>query len=111
MESIPYVIPSLVAVILGLGGGYAAARLFDKSRIQSAKTDAEEIVKTATKEAETIKKEALLQAKDKLFQARTDLENEIKERRSECQCVRVGFSRRKKTLSARRLSWKAKKLL
>lgn len=83
MESIQAMIPALVAVIIGLGAGYAAARILDRSRIQQAKTDAEEILSSAKKEAETIKKEALLQAKDKLFQARTDLENEIRERRGE----------------------------
>lgn len=83
MESIAHMIPYLVSLILGGAGGYSAARYMDKSRIQSAKSDANEILKNAEKEAETIKKESLLQAKDKLFQARADLENEIKERRSE----------------------------
>lgn len=83
MESISFLIPALVAVIVGLAVGYTVARILDKSRVQSAKTEAQEVVKAANKEAETIKKEALLQAKDKLFQARTDLENEIKERRAE----------------------------
>lgn len=83
MESIQAMIPAFVAVIFGLAAGYAVARFLDRSRIQQAKSDAEEILHSAKKEAETIKKEALLQAKDKLFQARTDLENEIKERRGE----------------------------
>lgn len=82
MESVYYVIPALVAVV-GIAVGYAAARILDKSRIQAAKTEAEEIVRAANKEAETTKKEALLQAKDKLFQARTELESEIKAQRNE----------------------------
>ncbi len=83
MESSVFLIPALVAVIIGLAGGYAAARILDKSRIQSAKAHAEEILKAANKEAETTKKEALLQAKDKLLQARSELDTEIKDRRSE----------------------------
>lgn len=83
MESILSLIPALVAVIIGIAAGYAVTRILDKSRLRSAKSDAEEIIKSSEKEAETIKKEALLQAKDKLFQARTELENEIKERRAE----------------------------
>jgi ribonuclease Y len=98
VESIPYLIPALVAVILGVGGGYALARFLDKSWVQSAKTEAEEIVKTASKEAETIKKEALLQAKDKLFQARTDLENEIRERRSELSAREVRLVKKEENL-------------
>lgn len=83
MESTLYLIPALVAIIVGLAGGYAAARILDKSRIESAKNQADELKKSAEKEAETIKKQALLETKDKLFQARSDLENEIKERRGE----------------------------
>jgi len=83
VESFNILIPSLAAVIIGLAAGYAAARILDKNRIQSAKSDAEGIIKAADKEAETIKKESLLQAKDKLFQAKADLENEIRERRAE----------------------------
>lgn len=83
MEFIHSLIPALVAAIVGIAAGYTAARIRDKSRIQSAKSEAEDIIRTAQKEAETTKKEALLQAKDKLFQARTELESEIKERRAE----------------------------
>ena len=83
MESIIFLIPALVAAPIGFAAGYAATRMLDKSRIQSAKSYADSIIQSANKEAETTKKEALLQAKDKLFQARTELENEIKERRTE----------------------------
>lgn len=83
MESFMYLIPALVAVIAGVAAGYVATRILDKSRIQSAKIDAVDLIRTAEKEAETIRKEALLQAKDKLFQAKADLENEIRERRAE----------------------------
>lgn len=83
MGSIPFLIYALFATILGLGAGYAVARVLDNRRIDSSKSNAEQIVKDAQKEAETIKKEALLQTKDQLFQARAELENEIRERRSE----------------------------
>ena len=83
MESIHFLIPALVAAAIGLAAGYAATRMLDKSRIQSAKSYADSIIQAANKEAETTKREALLQAKDKLFQARTELETEIKERRTE----------------------------
>jgi len=83
VESLLYMVPALVAVIFGLVTGYTAARIVDRSRIQSARQEAHEVVKSAQKDAETIKKEALLQAKDKLFQSKAELENEIKERRGE----------------------------
>jgi ribonucrease Y len=80
VESLLILIPALV---VGLAAGYVAARMVDKSRMETAQSDAAEIIGTANKEAETIRKEALLQAKDKLLQSRADLENEIRERRSE----------------------------
>jgi len=83
VESFINLIPALVAAIVGGAAGYAATRILDKSRMQSAQLAAADITRTAEKEAETIKKEALLQAKDKLFQAKADLENEIRERRAE----------------------------
>jgi ribonuclease Y len=83
VESIGHLIPALVAIIIGLAGGYAAARVLDKSRIQTARSQADELKKVAEKEAETIKKQALLEAKDSLLQGKADLENEIKERRGE----------------------------
>ncbi len=83
MESLAYLIPSLVGLILGIAAGYGAARLIDRSRLQSAQTKAAEVLKEAQKEADTIKKEAVLQAKDKLFQAKAEIENELRERRAE----------------------------
>lgn len=74
MESISVLIPALVAVVFGLGAGYAVSRVLDKNRLDSAKAQAEEIQKKAESEAESIKREALLQAKDRLLQAKTDLE-------------------------------------
>jgi len=71
VESIIFLNPALVAAPIGFAAGYAATRMLDKSRIQSAKSYADSIIQSANKEAETTKKEALLQAKDKMFQART----------------------------------------
>ena len=45
MESLIILIPSLVTAIIGLVAGYAAARILDKSRIQSARLDADNIDK------------------------------------------------------------------
>uniref|UniRef100_A0A7C4AT75 Ribonuclease Y n=1 Tax=Desulfomonile tiedjei TaxID=2358 RepID=A0A7C4AT75_9BACT len=83
MESLAYLIPSLVGLILGIAAGYGAARFIDRNRLHSAQTKATEVLKEAHKEAETIKKEAELQAKDKLFQAKAEIENELRERRAE----------------------------
>lgn len=109
MESNLVLIPALVSLV-GLAGGYAAARMLDKSRMQSAKADADATIKAANKEAETIKKEALLQAKDKLFQARTDLENEIRERRSELSAREARLLRKEENLERKASQLEAKEV-
>ncbi len=98
MESISVLIPALVAVVFGLGAGYAVSRVLDKNRLDSAKAQAEEIQKKAESEAESIKREALLQAKDRLLQAKTDLENEIRERRSELSARESRFLKKEENL-------------
>jgi ribonucrease Y len=108
VESFHVLIPALVSAIIGLAGGYAATRMLDKSRMQSASADADAVIKAANKEAETIKKEALLQAKDKLFQARTDLENEIRERRSELSARESRLLRKEEILERKGSQLEAK---
>lgn len=110
MESISYLIPALVAAIIGLAAGYAATRILDKSRTHSAKSEAEAVLKAANKEAETIKKEALLQAKDKLFQSRADLENEIKERRGELSAREARLLRKEEILERKSSQLEAKEI-
>jgi NhaP-type Na+/H+ or K+/H+ antiporter len=46
VELISFLIPALVAVMVGVAAGYAAARILDKSRGRSAKSEADEIIKT-----------------------------------------------------------------
>jgi len=110
VESISYLIPALVAAIIGLAAGYAATRILDKSRTHSAKSEAEAVLKAANKEAETIKKEALLQAKDKLFQSRADLENEIKERRGELSAREARLLRKEEILERKSSQLEAKEI-
>ncbi|HMK37092.1 MAG TPA: ribonuclease Y [Desulfomonilaceae bacterium] len=111
MESILHVVPALVAIIVGLAGGYIAARILDKSRIQSAKSQAEELKIAAEKEAETIKKQALLEAKDKLFLARSDLENEIKERRSELSARESRLLKKEENLDRKAAQQESKEII
>ncbi len=82
MVSIPLLI-SCLGVALGLAAGFGVARLIAQKRVRHAASEAEGVIKNAQKEAETVKREALLQAKDHIFQARAELESEIKELRSE----------------------------
>ncbi len=54
-----------------------------ESKIKDAEEQAKRMLKDAERDAETKKKELLLEAKDKLYQQRSDFEKEIKDRRTE----------------------------
>jgi ribonuclease Y len=77
------VVSCLAALLAGLLLGYAVARLLDRSRLKSLRTQAEEIARSARDEAEKIKKEAELKAKDDLYQQREEFKRETEQIRSE----------------------------
>src|SRR6185312_7600736 len=78
-----YILISCLAALVGLALGYASARLFDRSRLKSVRTQAEQIAKNAREEAEKIKKEAELKAKDDLYQQREEFKRETEQARGE----------------------------
>jgi ribonuclease Y len=78
---------SLLAVGLsgGLGvlAGFYLRRMIIESRIDSVENLAKKILDEARRDAESLKKETALQAKDQLFQMKVEFDKESKERRSE----------------------------
>ncbi len=78
---------SVIAVLVGLAGGFLLRKLVAGTRIQADEKFAEKVLNDAKREAETIKKESMLQAKDYLYQARSDFEKESKDKRLELQGI------------------------
>lgn len=56
-----------------------------EAKINGAANEAKRILDEANREAEALKKEALLEAKDEIHTLRTEAELEIRDRRSELQ--------------------------
>ncbi|MBE0476742.1 MAG: ribonuclease Y [Coriobacteriia bacterium] len=77
------IVPIVVALLVGAVLGYLLYRFSVASRYDRARHSAERIVADADKQAETLRKEALLEAKDEIFRMRADAEEEAKERRKE----------------------------
>ena len=73
----------LVAGGLGVAMGMVLHRRTIARKIQETEEMASRIIHNAEQEAETRKKEALLEGKDKILQARTEFEKETRDRRSE----------------------------
>ncbi|MFO0809468.1 MAG: ribonuclease Y [Gemmataceae bacterium] len=68
-------IAGLVALV-ALGAGFLTARILDKLRVAGAEARINEMLATAKGQAETVRKEAELKAKDELFQKREALTRE-----------------------------------
>jgi len=84
----PYIIGGVIAVVLGVVGfftGSAYRRKADSTELGTARDEARRILSDAIKNAETKKKELLIEAKDEVYQLRQEAERDIKERRSDIQ--------------------------
>ena len=79
------VVAAIVFGVVGFVLGGVHRKRVAEAAIGSATEEANRIVSQAVSEAESKKKEAILEAKDEIHKQRTDLEKEIKERRNEVQ--------------------------
>ncbi len=71
----------LIGIVVGLAIGFAIAKFLEKSNvsnlIKNAKKEASSILRDAKAEAETEKRNKLLQAKERFLELKTEHENEI----------------------------------
>ncbi len=79
------IISTLLALIIGSVVGFFAQKFITEAKVTSARGTATQIVDDANREAEALKKEAILSAKDEMHKLRTDVEKEVRDRRSELQ--------------------------
>src|SRR5680860_1661274 len=82
MDGLTIVVAGIVS-LLSLVVGYLLRKYFGEAKIASAEQEANKILEDATRQAESIKKEARVEVKDDLHKLRTETENELKERRQE----------------------------
>ena len=85
---ITIIVAVVAAVVFGVVGfvlGQAHRKKTAEALIGSANDEAARIVNNAVNEAETKKKEAILEAKDEIHKFRSESEREIRERRNEVQ--------------------------
>ncbi len=76
-----YTVTLIIAVLVGLGVGFAIAKMLEKGKgaktITNAKKEAAIIVKEAKKEGENIKKDKIFQAKEKFLELKAEHEKVI----------------------------------
>lgn len=76
---------AIIALAIGLVIGYALRKNWYETKLDQATGTATGIIAAAEKEAATLKKEKVLEAKEETTRYRTQVEDELKERRSEVQ--------------------------
>ena len=86
---LPYILTGVivfvVAFVIGVPVGVLYRKKVAEKEIISAEEEAKRIINEAIKSAENKKREALVEAKEKILAERTNHEREGKERRSELQ--------------------------
>lgn len=88
----------LAGLLLGLLIGVFLKKTLSSSMIKEAEEKAKRIVEDAIKEAETRKKETILETKDMLYQAKADFERETKERKAELASLEKRFLHKEENL-------------
>jgi ribonuclease Y len=85
MEPITVIISILLGLFVGAVVSYFVFKNNFENKIAGAKNSAEQILEDAKREADALKKEALLEAKDEIHKLRSASDNDIRERRNELQ--------------------------
>lgn len=92
------IIGLIAAAIVGCLAGYFIRKNIAEGKINNAEKLAEKIEKEAIKDAETAKKEILLEAKEEVHRLRNDFEKESRERRSEQQKIEKRLLQKEESL-------------
>lgn len=77
------IISALLALVVGIVVGYLIRKSISEAKISSAEDLAKQIVEEGRRNAESAKREALLEAKDENHRLRQETENELRERQME----------------------------
>lgn len=92
----------IISIIAAIAAGFLVGFYFQKNiiykQIGNSKNVAKKMIDDAINETKTIKKEAVLEAKEEILKLRTEFEKESKERRGEIQRVETRLMQKEETL-------------
>lgn len=89
----------ILALPIAFGAGWFLRIKADRSRIDSTEAVVKKIIADAEKDAESIKKEKLIEGKDELFKIRQKQDNEIERKRNELMKMERQFRDKEVTVS------------
>ncbi len=95
------VIGLVIGLLAGVAAGYFVRKSQAEREVGSAEARAKTILESAGRDAESAKREALIEAKDEIFQMRKDAEIDLKKRASEVERKEDRIADREATMDAR----------
>jgi ribonuclease Y len=101
LNTVESLISILLALLIGLGIGYILRVSHHEKSIKNSKAIAEKIVEDGKKEAEKLKRENVLEAKQEIFAQRKDFENDMRERRQVVLTLENKVTQREENLNNR----------
>ena len=96
-----YIVAAVVGLIVGAVIGAVYYKKSTEKRNDKARADAKQIVEKAIKEAETLKREKILEAKDQAIKIKDDTESELRERRKELSNQERRIAKKEEILDAK----------
>ncbi|GEK32494.1 ribonuclease Y [Kurthia sibirica] len=96
-----YIISALLGLIVGVVVSYVIIKLVNNSKVTGAKSSAKLIVEEGEREAEALKKGAILEAKEETHKLRTEAENTINAGRLELSKQEMRLEQRIENLDRR----------
>ena len=98
----------LISAVIFIPIGIRLRKKIAESKIQSAEKEAERILEKSKVEAENLKKEEIINAKEDVLQIRNDLDKEIKERRGDIQSQEKRLIQKEENLEKRTMVYEGK---
>ncbi len=89
------------ALVLGLLIGFIIRKVLAEKKLGSAEEQARKILEDAIKNAESVKKESIIAAKDEIFQLKKEADFDVKERRKEVSRLERRVIQKEETLDAK----------
>ena len=101
MEHVVWAIVSILLLALGLVGGFIFRVKQHEKSLQNSREQAKKIVEEGQKEAEKLKKEAILEARQNIFDLKREFERDMKERKQVVLDLESKISQRDEMLNRR----------
>lgn len=108
MQILIIVATILISAVIFIPVGVFIRKKIAESKIQSAEREANRLIESVKVEAENLKKEELIRAKEEVLQIRNELDKEIKERRGDIQVQEKRLIQKEENLEKRTLIFEGK---